>query len=354
MPFAPETLLEGPRGRFLCLTLAHELAGDVWPAVLHSAAQPFDVTRRAALVDALRGVDVGSLADRTDARLFADAMDATVTAAMGWQPPSEEDRLTADPDVLAALRPIAEAVADMPAAQWWASPLDPDHLVLTDRFDDRTPPRPARLTGLESALDRWRRIALEDEERARIDRPDDPGANWSGTWWSTPSGVALPVTTRRLERCGSVALLWEEDSLGQRDAILQPVRPNGAVRVFEIHGPGAWTALAAGYPFDVSRARRQDWFRVTGRDGAWIIPDWQAVARDWDAVHVSVLGYLRTATRALAVDDTRATMLAGWDPDSTWWLTAVLGTGGMEAERWSTPADTSGPLLEWRRIDPSD
>ena len=44
------------------------------------------------------------------------------------------------------------------------------------------------------------------------------------------------------------------------------------------------------------------------------------------AVHVAVDGYLSAAGRALPVEHPSgpaATVLAGWDPDATWWLTDV-------------------------------
>ncbi len=88
----------------------------------------------------------------------------------------------------------------------------------------------------------------------------------------------------------------------------------------------------------------------TGRAGTWLIPDWSAVAADWDAVHVSVAGYLTTATRALPVaDGTAATMLAGWNPDQTWWLTDILATTTPHpAESWHNPEDPDGSDFGWR------
>jgi hypothetical protein len=63
------------------------------------------------------------------------------------------------------------------------------------------------------------------------------------------------------------------------------------------------------------------------------MPDWPAVAEDWDAVHLSVAGYLTTAGRALAVDEGTATVLAGWPPDATFWLADVLRVLGS-ATSW--------------------
>jgi hypothetical protein len=55
---------------------------------------------------------------------------------------------------------------------------------------------------------------------------------------------------------------------------------------------------------------------VTGWTGRWLIPDYAAVADDWDAVHLTVAGYLTTAGIAIPAGGAR-TMLAGWDPDAS-------------------------------------
>ncbi|MEO7124431.1 MAG: hypothetical protein ABI400_15220 [Lacisediminihabitans sp.] len=55
------------------------------------------------------------------------------------------------------------------------------------------------------------------------------------------------------------------------------------------------------------------------------------MASDYDAVHLTVLGYLTTAGRALPVRDSH-TVLAGWNPDETYWLTDVLAESGAPSE----------------------
>ena len=62
-----------------------------------------------------------------------------------------------------------------------------------------------------------------------------------------------------------------------------------------------------------------------------MVPDWPEVAQEYDAVHLTVSGYLTTAGRAVPVSDGVASVLAGWGPDETWWLTDVRGDGGGEA-----------------------
>ena len=84
------------------------------------------------------------------------------------------------------------------------------------------------------------------------------------------------------------------------------------------------------------RSARVKKHRAAARSRLASIPDFSAVAADYDAVHLSVVGYLTTAGRALSVNDGR-TVLAGWDPDKTFWLTEVLAA--------------SGPATGWRELD---
>ena len=72
------------------------------------------------------------------------------------------------------------------------------------------------------------------------------------------------------------------------------------------------------------------------------------MAADWDAVHVCVAGYLTTAGIAIPVGDGASTMLAGWDPDATWWLTDVLSLAGAPQD-WR--ADRQAPL-GWAQAEP--
>jgi hypothetical protein len=71
--------------------------------------------------------------------------------------------------------------------------------------------------------------------------------------------------------------------------------PERSPRIYEISGPDEWADLAGRYPLDVSKSRRHDWWRITRWAGTWLIPDFAAVAGDYDAVHLSVTGYLTTA-----------------------------------------------------------
>ena len=211
---------------------------------------------------------------------------------------------------------------------------------------------------LSGAADRrasWLASTLEDERGAAA-RPADPAAPFSGHWWSSPAVAGLVTTSRPLPGLPAVGLELVEDHTGWRDVACWPLAPAAGVRVCEIRGPDDWLTLAARYPLDVSKSRKHDWWRVTGVADAWIIPDYAAVAADYDAVHLTVTGYLTAAGRALPLGDKLAigetvarTMLAGWNPDETYWLTDVLTSAGTAA-RWVNP---EAEPLGWERASGS-
>ena len=175
-----------------------------------------------------------------DPLAFVEPMDWSVSNAMYWQPPHEEDVVAADPGVIAALRPVADAVAAAPAAAWWNTPVDLAALRYTSRFDAGHPPGPPTLTGARERLHRWRAGVLEEDHAAGTDRPADPTAPYSGCWWSTPAMASLVTTTRPLPGLGSIELAWEEDSFGQRSALIWPLTTTRVPRVWEVDRPAAW------------------------------------------------------------------------------------------------------------------
>jgi hypothetical protein len=289
------------------------------------------------------GHEVQSAGGATDAAALLAALADAVSWATYWQEPDAWDRQLATPAARDALSPVAAAVAAAPAAAWWWTPaaLDDQHYV--EWIDPRHDHSPS-LTGAPAKLAAWRRDTLADEDRA-AERPADPRAPWSGHWWSTPALSGLPATTRAAAGLGAVALALTEDAMGWHEARVWPVQARPGARVYEITGPAAWTELVRRYPLEVTRSRRHDWFRATGRAGRWLIPDYAAVAADWDAVHLTVAGYLSTAGAAGPVDRKVATVLAGWNPDQTWWLTDALTLGGPAAY-WVNP-EGDGP---WRAV----
>lgn len=267
------------------MAVAYQLHEDVWPAWLQTAWYPGDEARRDILLGVLAAVDPAPVCAWQDPLIFLEPMDKSVSSAMYWQPPHETDVVLTDPEVVAALRPVAATVAAAPAAEWWSTPVDAAALRYTSLFNGDEASLPPLLTGARERLSRWRDRTLADEADAAAHRPADPAAPYSGHWWSTPALASLVTTTRPLAGLGSVALAWQEDSTGNRRAAIWPVATTGEPRVWEIDRPDAWTRLVERYPLEVTHARRHGWYKTTGRTGTWHIPDWGAVDADWDAVH---------------------------------------------------------------------
>lgn len=308
--------------------LAHELDSGKGTSRVLLAANSSNITavqlpvpsleRLAARLESLDSSNLGH-------DVLQAALQRSVDSARYWQPPDGEDVLAALPEITAALSPTAEQVVAAPSVQWWREPRGVEQWAIDWRVaDDRAPlpKNPAK------TLTEWGHSQRAEEVQAERERPIDPAANWSGTWWSIPHGLVRTV--------GKVpaGLSLVEDSLGWEHATAIPVR--GVGRTMEIHTAEDWVTLCRRYPLEVTASRRHDWFHTTGRHGKWVIPDWQRVASEWDAVHLTVLGYLSAAGRPLEVDAETATVIAGWDPDSTLWLTDV-------AREWE------GPRQAWKR-----
>lgn len=302
-----DALLAGPRGRRLLHDLDERLrlAGQqVSPAAL----DPLDVV---------------------------DALADSVAWARYWQEPDEVDQRLALPGAVEQLRALAPVVLASPVAAWWTDPIDLAAQVQVQRVDDpevSATPAAELLGPAADALGRWRAGAVREEEQAARERPVDVHARHSGRWWSTPAmaGVLSTVPVVR-----GVPVLLEEDSFGQQHAWVRSTAVDPTARVLEIGGPDDWARLVADHPLPVTSSRRHDWWRATGWDGAWALPDWPSVAQQWDGVHVSVLGYVSTAGVAVEVGGGVRTLLAGWDPGRTWWLTDVV-TGLGDPVLWSS------------------
>lgn len=278
--------------------------------------------------------DVASLIDSAhvtavttvDARA---ALRAAVDAAAYWQPPSGEDVLAADPEVRTALRPLAARLATTEGIDWWWRDraarqwsIDGDGSAAWLEHDPR------------ATLAAWAQKTHSDEVRAGRERPRDPHASWSGTWWSTPTG--LPVTVGHLPDAFDLV----EDSFGE--ALAHSTEVAASPMTLELRTADDWVALCREFPLEVTASRRHDWYRTTGTNERWVIPDWNAVAETADAVHLTVGCYLAAAGRALATGDDFATMIAGWSPDTTVWLSELPVPGGVTTA-WSRLPDSG----EW-------
>lgn len=362
MVLTAETLLDGPRGRRLVLEWVktraeHACEYQRLREVLFDAAyvQGRDrghsvtlfgpgaprlersVTPPSAVAAALE--DIPDPLPPTAGELRT-ALRASVDSAMYWQDRDGDDHVAADTRVIAALERFAAVIVGSPLTEGWSSTVDSAHQVAISWEpvpEHPTPPPPDPRPAL-AILAAWRAGTIDDDLRARRERPSDPAARYSGSWWSIPPR-ALPRSTGSPVDDRPAGLEFVEDAFSWRGAEVRPVRVPDGLRVVELRAPEDWAALCRAYPLDVTSEKRHDWDRVTGRDGRWVIPDWAAVARDFAGVHLTVAGYLRCAGVAIEVglsgvlSGTAATVLAGWNPDETCWFVDAVDVVD-EPERW--------------------
>ena len=347
MKTEPGLLLEGPRGRRLCLELATELDSGVRSAVFHlgydldpgkgtstvmfalsssssDGGTPSEDPSVEGLATTLLSIDTSSITDENVAR----ALERAVGTARYWQEPDGEDVLAGIPAIADALRPIAGQVLATDAGQAWSQERQAEQWAVDWRSAEDPAPL---LRNPQEVLLRWAKEIRAEEAQAARERPENVYANFSGNWWSLPLGLTRTVDSI------PAGLSLVEDSFNWELATVIPVY--GAGRTLEIHTAEDWISLCRAYPVEVTASRRHDWFHTTGRDGRWVIPDWQRLAGAWDAVHLTTTGYLNTAGRALQVGPDTATVLAGWDPGSTLWLTDVVRESEAPRQIWCREPD---------------
>lgn len=261
-----------------------------------------------------------------------------------WGDYSAADPLE-DLAVLARLRPTAELLATASGCQWWWTPMDrsAQAYVLWTLRASPGDYHPQFSDGHAAAmLSDVERATADDELRMASDRDLPAGTGVCGAWWTHPF-PGVYSTTRRVASLGALLLAGQEDGFGDTEALLWPLGVDDGARIYEVDGAAAWQRLVSTYPREATATYRHTW-AWTGWDGQWRVPDWRAVARDWDAVHLTVAGYLATAGRALPAGTAR-TLLAGWNPDETYWLADVISALN-EPQHWRTD---DGSPLGWRQ-----
>jgi hypothetical protein len=339
------TLLDGPRGRRLALEAALQSFAehpDQWLVggsvmTLASALDPSGGGSTSTLVmlgpgeteppepgwltvpqlaTALAAAPVGTLPS------LLPALTAAVDSARYWQEPDGEAVLAALPELRPALLSAMEAVLAHPDARAWGEPVEVDDqwevvFETPEGLAGQAEASPPAAAGPDWA--EWREEAVAEEFAARSDRPEDPQASVSGAWWSIPFTRPATLTTTRGLAGAPAGLQLVEDGLGWEGAVASPVRVTDP-SVYEVDSAEAWAGLCRRFPLTATASRRHDWYRVTGRAGVWLRPDWAAVAQHYDGVHLSVAAYLRLAGTVIPVTDEAASLIAGWSPDETWWL----------------------------------
>lgn len=141
-----------------------------------------------------------------------------------------------------------------------------------------------------------------------------------GPWWTPPYGPGIVLSSVAQPGLPATCLLGNEDDFGESEARVYPATGAlGPVRVWEVDCAQDWIDLVSIAPVDVTRGRGSDWGRY-GPKRRWEIPDWEVIAGSFDAVHLTVNGYLDLSCVPLETPSGALSMIAGWGPDVTVWL----------------------------------
>jgi len=275
-----------------------------------------------------RRLDSISLAG-ANSTLLRDCLAASCDNARYWQEPDGTDVLAATDSMRRSLTRVAEHVASSHCTSWWRQPVQRNEQWSTTWEGDFDASPSIDPIGL---LRSTRAGIIEEERTAHIERPADPTANWSGDWWSSPA-AALTSSTRLLDGT-SPATLWFGWDHAQTIKVKIPREAN----IYEIDSADAWASLCKRFPIEVTAQVRHDWYRTTGRAGIWVMPDWLRVAEHYNAVHLQVQAYLCAAGTAIPITEHTASVIAGWNPDQTYWFTPEIAWSG-DPVRWERRED---------------
>ena len=230
-----------------------------------------------------------------------DLADPKVSLRLAASGADSVDRFRADHDLIAAELPAlarekeaqARAVMEHPGIAWW--------------FDDIDLQAQAWVS-IHGTLDKF--IYGTPPDTMSWHKPDNPSRPWE-RYAQKPYGNQI-TSTLHGPHLSSKLIAYDErvgDYRCEFPLAWWSMRFLEEVRVFEIHGPADWHNLCVRYP-------------AKGTEDDRLVPNWGAVAEEWDGVHLS-LGGLLTTEQNRYESAAGWSMLDSWHAEQTYWLRAL-------------------------------
>ncbi|MGH2828981.1 MAG: hypothetical protein ACRDJM_00710 [Actinomycetota bacterium] len=224
----------------------------------------------------------------------AELADLVHSATSGWPWNSVRESIT--PRLLRGkelLRPAAERLAESRGARPWFLPLDPSAQIWVSR--EGVAPSASKFT------------------------PDLGPCRHSHV--VRPARAFSTSTQRSFIPCSWLLDAWEGTPKPPFDLWRMPVRED--TRVFEILGSRDWAHLVSTYPADTTDLHEHMLADYGITERPFLSPNWEAVARDYDGVHLSEIGRLTTESVPLSLG-AGVCMLECWDTEATEWMRWVF------------------------------
>ena len=201
-----------------------------------------------------------------------------------WLP--DHERVVAEMLELAPLfRPLVEAALEHVGTAWWYEPLVPHRQVWIAH--EAETPDPMGWRRPNSPPSRWERYAQKPL-----------GWQYTTTWYAGHASLLVAYENRSGD-------FWPKSWPLRCWLMRMPYD----VKIYEVNGPGDWHRLCLAY-------------QAQGSDDDRLVPDWGAVAMDWDGVHLS-LGGLLSSEQSRYESPEGWSMHWAWHAEKTFWLRAL-------------------------------
>jgi hypothetical protein len=232
-----------------------------------------------------------------------------------------------------SLRPIAQLLANNSELDWWWGDVEQDAQRWISQRNEEGLSNKELSDGFTINRSRETFSHLSDREFQ--------------TWWVTPGGDRISDTTfGPVGSALAVKPVCHDDWIVNKANVqVWKVTIPMDANIYEVHTPQDWIHLVERFPKLRTNPDTANWLRWTGCSGPWLVPDWKAVAEQFDGVHVSIGGHLSTAYTAWPIGD-HFTILSGWHPDSTFWIGRSPQVVG---ERLDTGEEYRPPT--WKRLN---
>ena len=219
------------------------------------------------------------------------------------------------------LRGLARAVLEQPRMEWWFAPIARESQIWI--ANDDAPPSADKIGQSNLQMTRWEQRTNKSES-----------ALYTCTSFQNKTSIFTALDLGSAHGANEISMCYTLPVKCWR------MRVSESARVFEINSAWDWHNLSVSYPMrsarDASDPESDDmagWGVYPMRNATneyggsanradmdkWLTPDWNAVAADWDGVHLTLFGLL-TAEKLRVASAAGWSLHRFWDVEQAMWL----------------------------------